>query len=96
MRRLNWKEARKVGDPAKREGIAWALAKVGGFNPNDLLDSSKDDNLRCWVSYILGYGKSRFLEAQIEELARLDPKVHFAASVLWQLLASWIYELKEY
>jgi len=86
----------KAGDPAKREGIAWALAKTGGFNPNDLLGSSKDDNLRRWVSYILGYGKSRFLDAQIEELTRLDPEVHFAASVLWQLLASWIYELKEY
>ncbi len=86
----------KVVDAAKREGIAWALAKAGGFNPNDLLDSAADDNLRRWVSYILGYGKSRFLETQVEELARLDPEVHFAASVLWQLLASWIYELKEY
>jgi hypothetical protein len=86
----------KAGHPAKREGIAWALARAGGFNVNDLLDNSSDDNLRRWVSYILGYGKPRFLEAQIEELARLDPEVHFAASVLWQLLASWIYELKEY
>jgi len=86
----------KAGAPAKREGIAWALAKAGGFNPNDLLGNSTDDNLRRWVGYILGFGKSRFLEAQIEELARLDPEVHFAASVLWQLLASWIYELKEY
>ncbi len=89
-------EMMKTSDPARREGIAWALAKVGGFNPNNLLDNPTDDNLRRWVSYILGYGKPRFLEAQIEELARLDPEVHFAASVLWQLLASWIYELKEY
>lgn len=86
----------KAGDPAKREGIAWALARMGGFNPNVLLGNSKDDNLRRWVSYILGYGKSRFLEAQIEEMARLDSEIHFAASVLWQLLASWIYEPKEY
>lgn len=86
----------KAGDPAKRDGIAWALARSGGFNPNDLLGNSKNDNLRRWISYILGYGKHKFLEAQIEEMARLDPEVHFAASVLWQLLASWIYELKEY
>lgn len=86
----------KAGDPAKREGIAWALAKAGGFNVHDLLGNSPDDNLRRWVSYILGYGKSKFLEAQIEKLAGLDSEVHFAASVLWQLLASWIYELKEY
>ncbi len=86
----------KTGAPAQREGIAWALAKAGGFSLNDLLGKTTDDNLRRWVSYILGYGKPRFLEAQIEELARLDPEVHFAASVLWQLLASWIYELKEY
>ncbi len=83
-------------DPSKRDGIAWALAKTGGFNPSAFLGNQEDDELRRWVSYVVGFGKSRFLETQIEELERLDPEVHFAASVLWQLLASWIYELKEY
>jgi HEAT repeat protein len=89
-------ETIKSIDPSKRDGIAWALAKTGGFDPSDLLRNHQDDNLRRWTSYILGYGKPLFLETQIEELAKLDPEVHFAASVLWQLLASWIYELKEY
>lgn len=82
-------------DSGKRDGIAWALARSGGFNPNDLL-RNQDDNLRRWVSYILGYGKPLFLETHLEEIAQSDPEVHFAASVLWQLLTSWIHELREY
>jgi hypothetical protein len=86
----------KSVDEGKRDGIAWVLARTGGFNPADLLEEKDSDNLRRWVSYILGYGRSLFIEAQIEELARKEPPIHFAASVLWQILASWIHELKEY
>jgi len=83
-------------DPNKRDGIAWALARAGGFAPRDLIEGEIDDDLRRWTSYIMGYGKQLFTEEQIEELTRLDPEVHFAASVLWQILASWIHDLKEY
>jgi HEAT repeat protein len=83
-------------EPIKRDGIAWALARTGGFDPKDLIGEEIDDNLRRWTSYIVGYGKDLLVEEQIKELATLNPEVHFAASVLWQILASWVYGLEEY
>lgn len=83
-------------DTAKRDGIAWVLARSGEFDPKELLRSSPDDNLRRWTGYILGFGKERFLESALEEVSKSDPEVYFAASVLWQLLESWIHDLKEY
>jgi hypothetical protein len=83
------------GDPAKRDGISWTLARTGEFNPGDLLTGA-DDNLRRWISYIVGYGKDRFEQADVEAICKADPEVYFAASVLWQIVASWINDLKEY
>lgn len=81
-------------DPVNRDGIAWVLSRVGKFDPNDL-QSNNDDNLRRWLSYIVGYGRDNFTESDIEKLCKSDPEVYFAASVLWQLLSSWIHDLKE-
>lgn len=78
----------------QRDGLAWVLAKVGKFNPSDIL--SEDINLRKWVSYITGYGKDNFSEDMIKELCDKDKEVYFAASVLWQIVSSWVYELQEY
>jgi len=86
----------KNAPPTRRDGLAWVLAKHGGFDPADIINSSTDDNLRRWAAYILGYGKDRFLETSIESVCQCDPAVYFSASVLWQVLASWIYSLKEY
>jgi HEAT repeat protein len=83
-------------DPMRRDGIAWALARAGGFDISQLLNNRDDQNLRRWISYIAGYGKTQFPEAQINRLFKLDAEVHFAASVLWQILSSWVYELGEY
>jgi hypothetical protein len=85
----------KKGDLTKRDGIAWVLARTGGFDPGDAVIVT-DDNLRRWISYIMGYGKDRFVQADIEAVCKADPEVYFAASVLWQLLASWVNDLKEY
>jgi len=85
----------KTGNPAKRDGIAWALARTGKFNPAGLV-ASADDDLRKWTSYIIGYGKDKFVQANIEAICKADPEVYFAASVLWQILASWVSDLKEY
>lgn len=86
----------KAVDSTKRDGIAWALAKAGGFNVTELLTDKTDLNLRRWVSYIAGFGRANLIEAGVNELTERDPEVHFAASVLWQLLESWIYGLEEY
>jgi len=83
-------------DPSKRDGIAWALAKAGGFDVSQLVGETNDQNLRRWISYIAGYGEALFPEEQFSRLFQSDGEVHFAASVLWQLLSSWIYGLGEY
>ena len=85
----------KSGDPAKRDGISWALARTGKFNPADIV-AGTDDNLRRWISYIIGYGKDNFIQAEVEAICSADPEVYFAATVLWQILASWVNDLKEY
>jgi len=83
-------------DEPRRDGVAWALARMNGYAPEQLLLNNPDDNMRRWVAYIVGYGKSNFLAEHISALCETDPQVHFAASVLWQILSSWINGLKEY
>lgn len=82
-------------DPSKRDGLSWVLARTGKFNPADMV-AGNDENLRRWVSYIVGYGKEKFLQADVEAICKADPEVYFAASVLWQIVASWVNDLKEY
>lgn len=83
-------------ETAQRDGLAWVLAKVGKFNPSEILNLKDDENMRQWLSYIVGYGKDNFSESMIKELSIQDKEVYFAASVLWQIVSSWIYDLKEY
>lgn len=85
----------KTTDPSRRDGISWVLAKTGGFDPRDILHNA-DDNLRRWVSYIIGHGKERLADADVDAIFHADPEVYFAASVLWQILASWTDGLTEY
>lgn len=85
----------KTVDPSKRDGISWVLARTGRFNPLSIV-ADADDNLRRWISYIVGYGKEHFVQADIESICRADAQVYFAASVLWQIVASWVNDLKEY
>ncbi len=79
----------------KRDGISWALARTGNFNPADLVENA-DENLRKWISYIVGYGKENFDQSDIETICNADPEIYFAASVLWQILTSWVNDLREY
>lgn len=88
-------ELLKNSDPSRRDGISWALAKTGGFNPGDVLQNA-DDNLRRWISYIIGHGKDRLAEQDVDAICRADPEVYFAASVLWQILGSWVDGLTNY
>lgn len=85
----------KNGDPANRDGLAWVLARTGQFNPSDIV-SEADENLRRWMSYVIGYGKEKFVKDDVEAICNADPEVYFAASMLWQILASWVNDLKEY
>jgi hypothetical protein len=85
----------KNGDPAKRDGLSWVLARTGQFDPSEIV-AGADENLRKWLSYIVGYGKDNFNQGNIESICKADPEVYFAASVLWQIVSSWVNDLREY
>ena len=85
----------KNSDPTKRDGLSWVLARTGKFNPSDMVVGA-DENLRKWMSYIVGYGKEKFVQGDVEAICQADPEVYFAASVLWQIVASWVNDLREY
>lgn len=85
----------KSGDPGKRDGLSWVLARTGKFNPSEML-AGADENLRKWISYIVGYGKDKFVQGEVEGICKADPQVYFAASVLWQIVESWVNDLKAY
>ena len=85
----------KSGDPTKRDGISWVLARTGKFNPLEMV-AGADENLRRWISYIVGFGKEKFVQSEVETICKADPEVYFAASVLWQIVASWVNDLREY
>lgn len=85
----------KNSDPAKRDGLSWVLARTGKFDPSDLIVGA-DENLRKWMSYIVGYGKDKFVQGDVEAICNADSEVYFAASVLWQIVARWVNELREY
>lgn len=85
----------KNSSPSQRDGISWALARTGGFDPSETVIGA-DDDLRKWVAYIVGIGKDRFVQPNVESLCTADPEVYFAASVLWQIVSSWVHDLKEY
>lgn len=85
----------KNGDPAKRDGLSWVLSRTGKFNPSNMVIGA-DENLRKWMSYIIGYGKDKFDQNNVEAICNADPEIYFAASVLWQIVASWVNNLREY
>jgi hypothetical protein len=85
----------KNGDPANRDGLSWVLARTGKFNPLDII-AGTDENLRRWMGYIVGFGKEKFVQRDVEAICKADPEIYFAASVLWQIIASWINDLREY
>jgi len=79
-----------------RPGIAWALSRRGNFTINDLLESRKDEDSRQWISYILGMHDSKEFIDELEALKVRDREIYFAATVLWKIVSSWVYDLKEY
>lgn len=82
--------------PEQRPGIAWALSKAGGFTISQVLSSLVDEDARHWVAYIIGTQNREAMLPEIETLAGRDPEVYFAVTVLWKIIASWVYDLEEY
>jgi hypothetical protein len=85
----------KTGNPNNRDGISWVLSRIGKFNPASIV-AEADNDLRRWISYIVGYGKKNFVPDEVEAICKADSEVYFAASVLWQILSSWVNNLQEY
>lgn len=79
-----------------RPGIAWALSRKGHFSVRDLLATRKDEDSRQWISYILGMRDSKEFIDELEALKAQDQEVYFATTVLWKIVSSWVYDLKEY
>lgn len=80
----------------EKPGVAWALSVSNNISVNDLLQKLNDMDSRQWVSYILGKQGSEKHLIEIEELKKKDPEVYFAVTVLWKIMTSWVYNLKEY
>lgn len=84
------------GTVEQRPGIAWALSKAGGFTVEQLLPALVDEDARHWVAFVIGTQEQGLMLPQIEALAERDPQVYFAVTVLWKILASWVYGLEEH
>ena len=89
-------QALPQGSKEERAGIAWALSKAGGVNVSQLLPRLVDEDARHWVAYIIGTQDRERMLPEIETLAERDPQVYFAVTVLWKIIASWVYDLEEY
>jgi hypothetical protein len=48
------------------------------------------------ISTFLGECLQEKMLPGIEALAERDPQVYFAVTVLWKIIASWVYDLEEY
>ena len=89
-------QALPQGSVEERPGIAWALSKASGFRISELLPALVDEDARQWVAYIIGTQDREKMLPGIEALAERDPRVYFAVTVLWKIIASWVYDLEEY
>jgi len=77
-------------------GIAWALSKSDNISLDQLISNLSGTELRQWISYIVGmHGEERYV-TEIEKLKDLDSEIYFAATLLWKIITSWVYELREY
>jgi hypothetical protein len=79
-----------------RAGIAWAMSRSGRVDADALVKVMKNDDTRRWVAYILGTQDEKTYTSKVEELRRIDPEVHFAVTVLWRIMSSWISGIQEY
>jgi len=84
-----------------REGLSWVIAKTlekegDSKHFSDILDLMVDEKSKMWVSYILGIQNPINYETKRQEIKEKDERVFFAVNVLWLILRSWIWGLKEY
>lgn len=83
-------------DSEKRPGIAWAISKSGNFDFDVLTQNMDNDDIRQWISFIIGSQEERNYIHEIEKLKTKDSEVYFAVTVLWKIMTSWVFGLEEY
>jgi hypothetical protein len=90
----------KVSDSKRREGLSWVIGKILKDKPeiyfHDVLNLAVDEDSKLWVSYMLGIQNPDDFRDKRELIKMKDEKLFFAVNVLWVILQSWIWELKEY
>lgn len=80
----------------EKPGIAWALTKTDSLKLGDFIATLTDEESRKWISYIIGVHGEELYIKEIEALKKKDPEVYFAVTVLWKIMTSWVFNLKEY
>jgi hypothetical protein len=90
----------KVLDSKRREGLSWVMGKILKDKPEtyfqDVLNLAVDEDSKLWVSYMLGIQNPNDFRDKQDLIKKKDEKLFFAVNVLWVILQSWIWELKEY
>ncbi len=55
-----------------------------------------DAEARRWVAYILGTQDANVWATRLGPIKDADSEVYFAATVLWQIMRSWISHVDEF
>jgi hypothetical protein len=86
-----------TAESEQRAGLAWALSRSGRFTVEELVPVCHgDDEARRWIAYILGTQDADIWATRLQPIQDADPEVFFAATVLWQIMRSWIADVDEF
>jgi len=84
-------------DSDQRAGLAWAISRSGRFTVEELVQACHGDvEARRWVAYILGLQDADAWATRLGPIKDAAPEVFFAATVLWQIVRSWIANVDEF
>ena len=87
-----------AAEETTRPGIAWALSRLEEVNIDDLLANThrESTDARQWTAFVLGSVDQRQILGDIERLRAEDPEIYFAVTLLWKLMSSWVFNLREF
>lgn len=81
-----------------RPGIAWALSRVDQVGLDKVLAHTSPESLdaRHWTAFLIGSVGQDKIIGNIERLRKQDPEVYFAVTLLWKIMNSWVFDLREF
>jgi HEAT repeat protein len=91
-------DAYAVAHESTRPGVAWALSQMDNVNLGDILASTchESTDARQWTAFVLGSFEQEKIIGNIERLKAEDPEVYFGVTLLWKIMTSWVFGLKEF